>query len=36
MFVYGTNTGIHQHGRTLVYLENVKTSGGDGNKDQGI
>ena len=30
MFVYGINTGIHHNSRTLVYLENVKASGGDG------
>ena len=28
MFVYGINTGINKNGRTLIYLENVKLSGG--------
>ena len=35
-FLWGTNTGIHSNGRTLIMMEGVDMTGGDGNVDNEI
>ena len=35
-FLWGTYTGIHSNGRSLIMMEGVDMAGGDGNVDNGI